>query len=165
MTIEIFRELYFEDGQRVLVHLRIFKSEAINFTLILCILDEKRQKKATSPFSLCMFWWRQLSWLTLVLSFALWVLSLRQWFLEAGSEHPVSKGKGFPCLHHCFMGSWMGMGSSEDGTSLVAQGLRLLAPNAGVLGSIPDQGTRSHMLQLKLLHATTKTQDSQINIF
>lgn len=45
MTIEIFRELYFEDGQSVLVHLRIFKSEAVNFTLILCILDEKRQKK------------------------------------------------------------------------------------------------------------------------
>ena len=59
----------------------------------------------------------------------------------------------------------MGMGSSEDGTSLVAQGLRLLAPNAGGLGSIPDQGTRSHMLQLKLLHATTKTQDSQKKIF
>ena len=59
----------------------------------------------------------------------------------------------------------MGMGSSEDGTSLVAQGLRLLAPNAGGLGSIPDQGTRSHMLQLKLLHATTKTQDSQKKYF
>lgn len=44
MTIEIFRELYFEDSQRVLVHLRIFKSEAVNFTLILCILDEKKQK-------------------------------------------------------------------------------------------------------------------------
>ena len=30
-------------------------------------------------------------------------------------------------------------------TSQVAQGLRLLAPNAGVAGSIPGQETRSHM--------------------
>ena len=44
------------------------------------------------------------------------------------------------------------------------QWLGLCAPNTGVSGLIPDQGTRSHMLQLKLLHATTKTQDSQINI-
>ena len=34
------------------------------------------------------------------------------------------------------------------GTSLVVQWLRLCAPNAGSLGLIPDQGTRSHMLQL-----------------
>ena len=31
------------------------------------------------------------------------------------------------------------------GTSLMAQWLRLLAPNAGALGSIPGQGTRSHV--------------------
>ena len=30
------------------------------------------------------------------------------------------------------------------------------APNAGDLGLIPDQGTRSHMLQLKISHGTTK---------
>ena len=36
------------------------------------------------------------------------------------------------------------------GTSLVVQWLGLHAPNAGGLGSIPGQGTRSHM------HATTK---------
>ena len=36
------------------------------------------------------------------------------------------------------------------GISLVVQWLRLLAPNAGGPGSIPDQGTRSHMLQLKV---------------
>ena len=36
-------------------------------------------------------------------------------------------------------------------TSLVAQWLRLWDPNAGGLGLIPGQGTRSHM------HATTKT--------
>ena len=33
----------------------------------------------------------------------------------------------------------------------------------GGLGSIPGQGTRSHMLQLKILHAATKTQRKQIN--
>ena len=61
------------------------------------------------------------------------------------------------------------------GTSLVVQWLRLCAPNAGDLGWIPDQGTRSHMPQLrvcKLLKMkqqvkiprvinTTKTQYSQ----
>ena len=35
------------------------------------------------------------------------------------------------------------------GTSLVVQWLRLHAPNAGGLGSIPGQGTGSHMPQLK----------------
>ena len=37
------------------------------------------------------------------------------------------------------------------GTSLVAQWLRLHAPNAGGLGLTPSQRTRSHM------HATTKS--------
>ena len=37
------------------------------------------------------------------------------------------------------------------GTSLVAQCMGLRAPNAGGLGLIPGQGTRSHM------HATTKS--------
>ena len=53
------------------------------------------------------------------------------------------------------------------GTSLVVQWLRLQVPNAGSLGSVPDQGKRSHrqqirahMLQLKMLCATTKTQRS-----
>ena len=55
-------------------------------------------------------------------------------------------------------------------TSLVVQGLRLQAPNAGDPGLIPGQGTRSHALQLKILHTTkkiplapTKTWGSQIN--
>ena len=39
--------------------------------------------------------------------------------------------------------------------------LRLRASNAGVLGSIPGQGTRSHIPQLKILHASTKTQCSK----
>ena len=66
-----------------------------------------------------------------------------------------------PCL---LKNDWRG------GTSLVAQWLRLHAPNAGGMGLIPGQGTRSHMLplrvhmpQLKILHATTKTRYRQIN--
>ena len=37
-----------------------------------------------------------------------------------------------------------------EGTSLVVLWLRLHAPNAGGLGSVPCQGTRSHMLQLRV---------------
>ena len=45
------------------------------------------------------------------------------------------------------------------GTSPVVQWLRLHTPKAGDSGSIPDQGTSSHMPQrLKILHAATKTQ-------
>ena len=40
------------------------------------------------------------------------------------------------------------------GTSLVAQWLTLCTPNAGGLGSIPSQETRSHVLQLKIPYAT-----------
>ena len=50
-----------------------------------------------------------------------------------------------------------------SGTSLVVQWLRLHAPNAGAQGSIPGQGTRSHMPQLKIPCAATKTWHSQIN--
>ena len=38
----------------------------------------------------------------------------------------------------------------------MVQGLRIHAPNARDLGSIPGQGTRSHMPQLKIAHAETK---------
>ena len=45
----------------------------------------------------------------------------------------------------------------KSGTSLVVQWLRLHAPNAEGLGSIPGQGTRSHMhVATKSSHATTK---------
>ena len=64
-------------------------------------------------------------------------------------------------------------GSSDDlcsGTSLVDQWLRLCAPNVGGSGPIPGQGTTLHMLQpsiymlqLKILHAATETEHSQIN--
>ena len=45
----------------------------------------------------------------------------------------------------------------------MVQWLRLHAPNAGGLCLSPSQGTRSHVLHLKNLWATTKTQHSQIN--
>jgi len=45
------------------------------------------------------------------------------------------------------------------GTSLVVQWLRLHTANAGGLGLIPGQGTRSHMLQLKNSHTATHNQD------
>ena len=51
----------------------------------------------------------------------------------------------------------------NPGASLVAQWLRLCVPNAGGLGLVPGQGTRSRTLHLRILHATTKTHRSQIN--
>ena len=48
-------------------------------------------------------------------------------------------------------------------TPLVIQWLRLHAPKARDPGSIPGQGTRSHMSQLKIPCATTKTWHKQIN--
>ena len=41
-------------------------------------------------------------------------------------------------------------------SSLVVQWLRLHAPNAGGLGSISGQGTRTHVPDVKTLHAATK---------
>ena len=49
------------------------------------------------------------------------------------------------------------------GTSLVVQWLKLHSPNAGGPDSIPGQGIRSHMPQLKILHVAAKTWCSQIN--
>ena len=47
--------------------------------------------------------------------------------------------------------------TGKIGTSLVVQWIRLRAPNAGGLGSIPGQGSRSHMhAATKSLYATTK---------
>ena len=53
--------------------------------------------------------------------------------------------------HRTWASKWHG-----PGTSLMVQWLRLHASNAGGAGSIPDQGTRSHMPQLKIPHASTK---------
>lgn len=41
--------------------------------------------------------------------------------------------------------------------SLVAQWLRICAPNAGSLDLIPSQGTKFHTPQLKSMHATTNS--------
>ena len=46
-------------------------------------------------------------------------------------------------------------------TSLAVHWLRLCAPNVGRPGSVPGQGTRAHMPQLKILCAATKT--AQLN--
>ena len=43
--------------------------------------------------------------------------------------------------------------------SLHTQWLRLHAPDTGGPGSIPGQGTRSHVPQLKIPHASMKTED------
>ena len=53
----------------------------------------------------------------------------------------------------------------NEGISLAVLWLRLHTLNAGGLGSIPSQGARSHMLQLKILHTATETRHSQINNF
>ena len=55
--------------------------------------------------------------------------------------------------------------AGPGGTSLVVQRLRLRAPTAESLGSIPGQRTGSRKLQLKILHASTKTRCSQIIFF
>ena len=52
---------------------------------------------------------------------------------------------------------------ARKGTSLVVQRLRHRLSKCRVLGSIPGQGTRSHMLQLKISHAATQTWCSQIS--
>ena len=43
-----------------------------------------------------------------------------------------------------------------QGASLVVQWLRLHVPNTGGLGLTPGQGTRSHMPELNISHASTK---------
>ena len=50
-------------------------------------------------------------------------------------------------------------------TSLGLQWLRIHAHNSGGLGLVPAQGTRFHMPQLKILHATTKTQCCQVTTY
>ena len=66
---------------------------------------------------------------------------------------------------HCFCTRvFSSQECSSLGTSLVVQWRRLHTLNAGGPGSIPGQGTRSHrlqlrvcMLQLRIMHAATKT--------
>ena len=59
--------------------------------------------------------------------------------IPSNSYHRIRAGKDLAV--HLFK-------KPASGTSLVVPWLRLQAPNAGGLGSIPGQGTRSHMLQL-----------------
>ena len=59
----------------------------------------------------------------------------------------------------------MNQEKNSIGPSLVVQRLRLHTANAGSPGSILGQGTRSHMLQLNIPHAATKTQYSKYIIF
>ena len=60
-------------------------------------------------------------------------------------------GKHFYCHIYLFLPFLFSQNENNFiGTSLVVQWLRLLAPNAQGLGSIPGQGTRSHMLQLRV---------------
>ena len=47
------------------------------------------------------------------------------------------------------------------GTFLVLQWVMLHTPNVGSLGSIPGQGTTSHLQQLKIPCASTRTQHDQ----
>ena len=49
-------------------------------------------------------------------------------------------------------------------TSLGVQWLRLHTPNAGGLGLIPGQGTRSHMPQLKIPNALRKIDNSKCQV-
>jgi len=48
---------------------------------------------------------------------------------------------------------------NDAGLFPVVPGLRLCTPKAGGPGSIPGQGTRFHMPQLKILHAAVKIKD------
>ena len=74
------------------------------------------------------------------------------------SEQTLGDGKGQGGLACC--SPWdhkeLDVTEQQQGPSLVVQWLRLHAPNAGALGSIPAQGTRSHMLQLKNPHVAVK---------
>ena len=65
--------------------------------------------------------------------------------------------------HKCSLGDDKMFSNEVMGTSLVIQWLRLHAPIAGGPGLIPGKETRSHILQLRVLDAATKTQPSQVN--
>ena len=65
---------------------------------------------------------------------------------KAGGGARVTAGPRRPHLGLCPY-------KKHPGTSLVVQWRRLCAPNTGVLGSIPGQGTRSHLPQLRLYTA------------
>ena len=49
-----------------------------------------------------------------------------------------------------------------EGTSLLVQWVRLCVPNAGGPGSIPGQGTKAHMPQLRLGTALKKKKKKEV---
>ena len=63
---------------------------------------------------------------------------------------PISRSTQKSLLSTCTSGNISQLKTLAPGTCLVVQWLRLHAVNAGGLGSIPDWGTRSHMLQLRI---------------
>ena len=63
---------------------------------------------------------------------------------------PISRSTQQSLLSTCNSGNISQLKMLAPGTSLVVQWLRLHALNAGGLSSIPDQGTRSRMLQLRV---------------
>ena len=71
--------------------------------------------------------------------------------------------KPFSAVDSCGIQTCCEIKWTNIGIFLVIQWLGLHAPSAGNPGSILGQGTRSHMLQLKISHATTKAQNSQIS--
>ena len=79
--------------------------------------------------------------------------------VACGETNKISLSGGSYCGLHG------GIERSKAGVSLAVQWLTLCAANTGGLSFIPGQETRSHMLQLKIPSATTKTWCSQINIF
>ena len=70
---------------------------------------------------------------------------------EPSTEFLVQKHLPTHCKYDSnHMTLWKKQNYGDSGTSQVVQWLRLWAPNAGWLASIPGRGTRSHMPQLKL---------------
>ena len=70
---------------------------------------------------------------------------------EPSTEFLVQKHLPTYCRYDSnHMKLWKKQNYGDSGTSHVAQWLRLWAPNAGGLASIPGRGTRSRMPQLKL---------------
>ena len=87
---------------------------------------------------------------------SIWLLGFSVWqqssLIPPFIDHAFSYYKNFMIRIHCTR------------TSLIVQWLRLHAPNAGGLDSIPGQGTRFHMQQLKIPYATTKIKDPMLQL-
>ena len=82
------------------------------------------------------------------------------WTGKIQVQEAVSQSNSQPMTN----GSWW-FKTPVSRTSMAVQWLRPHVPNAESSSSIPGQGTRSYMIQLKIPHATTKIQCNQINTF